>query len=58
MQVLNPETQTSVLGEAILIDSIIKMHQPSVNIQKLDVENGTVHFVGTAPDKEQAVKNL
>ncbi len=41
-----------------LIDSIIKARQPSVNIQKLDVENGNVHFVGSAPDKEQAVKNL
>lgn len=41
-----------------LIDSIIKSRRPSYNIQKLDVENGTVHFVGSAPDKEQAVKNL
>lgn len=33
-----------------LIDSIIKTRQPSYNIQKLGVENGNIHFVGTAPD--------
>lgn len=38
------------------IDSIIKSRQPSYNIQKLNVENGKVHFVGTAPDKEQAAR--
>ncbi len=41
-----------------LIDSIIRSRQPSYNIQKLDVENGMVRFVGSAPDKEQAVKKL
>lgn len=41
-----------------LIDSIIRDRRPSYNIQTLDVENGRVHFAGTAPDKEQAVKNL
>lgn len=40
------------------IDSIIKARQPSYNIQTLNVENGKVHFVGTAPDKEQAVRSL
>lgn len=40
------------------VDSIIRTRQPSYNIQKLNVENGNVHFVGAAPDKEQAVKNL
>lgn len=41
-----------------LIDSIVRSRQPSYTIQKLDVENGSVHFVGSAPDKEQAVKSL
>lgn len=41
-----------------LIDSVIKSRQPSYNIQTLTVAGGTVHFVGTAPDKEQAVKSL
>lgn len=40
------------------IDSIIKARQPSYNIQKLNVENGKIHFVGTAPDKEQAARSL
>lgn len=55
-----PENLVTQYAPALngLIDSIIKMRQPSINIQKLDVENGTVHFVGSAPDKEQAVKNL
>ncbi len=55
-----PQDLVTQYGPALngLIDTIIKSRQPSVNIQKLDVENGTVHFVGSAPDKEQAVKNL
>lgn len=55
-----PENLVTQYAPALngLIDSIIKMRQPSVNIQKLDVENGTVHFVGSAPDKEQAVKSF
>lgn len=40
------------------LESVIKSRQPSYNIQKLTVENGKVHFTGTAPDKEQAVKSL
>lgn len=40
------------------INSVIKQRQPSYNIEKLAVENGQVHFVGTAPDREQAVKRL
>ena len=55
-----PENLVNEYAPALngLIDSIIKTRQPSYNIQELDVENGNVHFVGTAPDKEQAVKNL
>lgn len=55
-----PENLVTQYAPALngLIDSIIKMRQPSVNIQKLGVKNGTVHFVGTAPDKEQAVKSF
>lgn len=40
------------------IGKIITSRQPSYNIEKLDVLGGNVHFVGTAPDKEQAVKSL
>lgn len=40
------------------INSVIKQRQPSYNIEKLTVENGNVHFVGNAPDREQAVKVL
>lgn len=55
-----PQDLVNQYGPALngLIDSIIKARQPSVNIQKLDVEGGKVHFVGSSPDKEQAVKNL
>lgn len=55
-----PQDLVTQYGPALngLIDSIIKARQPSINIQKLNVENGTVHFVGSAPDKEQAMKNL
>ena len=42
----------------ILIDSIISTRKPSYDIQKLSVENGKVRFIGSAPDKEQAVKRL
>jgi hypothetical protein len=40
------------------IESVIKARQPSYNIETLTVENGAVYFVGTAPNKEQAVKTL
>ncbi len=40
------------------IESVIKDRQPSYHIETLTVENGGVRFVGTAPDKEQAVKTL
>ncbi len=55
-----PENLVNTYGPALngLIDSIIKSRAPSVNIQKLNVENGNVHFVGIAPNKEQAVKSL
>lgn len=55
-----PESLVNQYGPALngLIDSIIMSRQPSYNIQKLEVENGSVHFVGSAPDKEQAVKSL
>ena len=55
-----PENLVTQYGPALngLIDSIIKARQPSITIQKLDVEKGNVHFVGSAPNKEQAVKSL
>ena len=55
-----PKNLMTQYGPALngLIDSIIRSRQPSYNIQKLDVENGMVRFVGSAPDKEQAVKKL
>ncbi len=55
-----PENLVTQYAPALngLIDSIIRSRQPSYNIQKLNVENGSVHFVGNAPDKEQAVKSL
>lgn len=39
-----------------LIESVIKSRQPSYNIAKLEVINGQVHFLGTAPDTEMALK--
>lgn len=39
-----------------LIESVIKSRQPSYNIEKLEVINGQVHFLGTAPDTEMAAK--
>lgn len=55
-----PQDLVNQYGPALngLVDSIIRDRQPSYNIQKLSVENGNVHFVGNAPDKEQAVKSL
>lgn len=55
-----PQDLVNQYGPALngLVDSIIRTRQPSYNIQKLAVENGNVHFVGNAPDKEQAVKSF
>ena len=55
-----PQDLVNQYGPALngLVESIIRTRQPSYNIQKLDVENGSVHFVGNAPDKEQAVKSF
>lgn len=39
-----------------LIESVIRSRQPSYNIEKLEVINGAVHFSGTSPDVEMAVK--
>lgn len=39
-----------------LIESVIKSRQPSYNIDKLEIVNGAVHFLGTSPDTEMAVK--
>src|SRR3990167_2512091 len=39
-----------------LIESVIKNRQPSYNIETLNVANGQVHFKGTAPEKEQALR--
>lgn len=53
-----PDNFVRQYGSALngLVDSVIKSRQPSYDIQKLVVENGKVHYTGTAPDKEQAVK--
>lgn len=40
------------------IESVIRQRQPSYTIDKLEVAGGQVHFVGSAPDREQAVKSL
>lgn len=55
-----PQDLVNQYGPALngLVESIIRVRQPSYNIQKLDVENGSVHFVGSSPDKEQAVKSF
>lgn len=41
-----------------LIESLIDQRQPSYNIETLEVQSGKIHFKGTAPDVEKAVKNL
>lgn len=41
-----------------LIESIIRSRQPSYRIDKLEIVNNQVHFVGTAPDTEMATKTL
>ncbi|PIP87731.1 hypothetical protein COW80_04185, partial [Candidatus Beckwithbacteria bacterium CG22_combo_CG10-13_8_21_14_all_01_47_9] len=41
-----------------LIESVIKSRQPSYQIDKLEVVNGQVHFLGTSPDVEMAAKTL
>lgn len=41
-----------------LVEQVIRERQPSYNIEKLEVAGGKVHFKGTAPDIEQAVKSL
>lgn len=49
------EFQPAVNG---LIESVIRSRRPSYNIEKLEVVSGQVHFLGTAPDQEMAVKGL
>lgn len=49
------EFQPAVNG---LIESIIKSRQPSYNIEKLEVINNQIHFKGTAPEIEMAVKTI
>ncbi len=41
-----------------LIEDVIKDRQPSYNIEKLEIIEGKVHFKGTSPDIEQAVRSL
>jgi len=41
-----------------LIESIIKSRQPSYRIDKLEVINNQVHFLGTAPNQEMAAKSI
>lgn len=41
-----------------LIESIIKSRQPSYRIDKLEVVNGQVRFLGTAPNQEMAAKSI
>ncbi|MBI5127308.1 hypothetical protein HZA76_02525 [Candidatus Roizmanbacteria bacterium] len=55
-----PQGLVNQYGPAIndLVESVIKDRQPSYNIEKLEVVNGKVHFKGTSPDKEQAVRSL
>lgn len=55
-----PENLINTYAPALngLIDAIIKDRRPSYNIQTITAENGKIHFVGSAPDKEQAVKRL
>ena len=54
-----PQDLINQYGPALngLIESVIEDRQPSYNIETLKVENGLVHFQGTAPDKEQALRN-
>jgi len=53
-----PQDLINQYGPALngLIESVIEDRQPSYNIETLKVENGLVHFQGTAPDKEQALR--
>ena len=55
-----PENSIKEFQPAVntLIESIIKSRQPSYQIDKLEILNGQVHFAGTAPDLEQAVKPI
>lgn len=41
-----------------LVENVIKERQPSYSIEKLEVVDDAVHFKGTSPDKEQAVRDL
>lgn len=41
-----------------LVESVIKARQPSYRVDTLEVLDGAVHFKGTSPDKEQAVRDL
>ena len=55
-----PQNLVDQYGPGIndLVESVIKERQPSYNIEKLEVQNGKVHFKGTSPDVEQAVRSL
>ncbi len=55
-----PQGLVNQYGPAIndLVESVIKDRQPSYNIEKLEVQNGKVHFKGTSPNIEQAARSL
>lgn len=55
-----PEEYVNQYGPALnpLVDSVITSRKPSYHIEKLEVVDGAVHFKGTSPDKEQAVRDL
>ena len=40
-----------------LIESIIQSRQPSYRIDKLEIVNNQIHFLGTAPNQEMAAKS-
>lgn len=55
-----PDNLVKKYGPGIndLIEDVIRSRQPSYNIEKLEVVDGKVHFKGTSPDTEMAVKSL
>lgn len=53
-----PQNLVNKYGPGInnLVESVIRDRQPSYNIEKLEVTDGKVHFKGTSPDVEMAVR--
>lgn len=53
-----PQNLVNKYGPGIndLVESVIRDRQPSYNIEKLEVADGKVHFKGTSPDVEMAVR--